>query len=40
MCGKGDEDANDGDHEGGGDPGHGVRLKGVEFHPAEYGYFN
>jgi hypothetical protein len=40
VSGKGDEDANDGDHEGGGDPRHCVRLERVEFHPAEYANFN
>ncbi len=40
MSGEGDEDANDGDHESGGDPRHGVRLKRVELHPAEYANFN
>jgi len=40
VSGEGDEDANDGDHEGGGDPRHCVRLERVEFHPAEYANFN
>ena len=37
---KGDEDADDRDHEGCGDPGNGVRLKRVELHPTQYSYLH
>lgn len=40
VGGKGDEDADDGDQERRGDPGHQVGLQGVELHPTQDGDLN
>ena len=40
VCREGEENADDGDEEGRGHPGHCVRLEHVELHPTQNHYLN